>query len=145
MDHLQDIAVAVLDSAMAKVLARTNKKAKSILPDVMKFATDFTRPLVEKIDPVHYTQVKRALRLNQDYCYRLLQKHYDEGKASLIAHSLLEHYADHDFVIDFDEAEEVGLHVEAPSPVVEATFFDFCEASEGAIAMGLFQELEPSK
>lgn len=62
------------------------------------------RPLVEKIDAVHYTELSRMLKEGEEYAIRLLQPNYTEDRARDIAERLTSGYPSHDFVIGYEEA-----------------------------------------
>ena len=62
------------------------------------------RPLLEKIDAVHYTQMSRFLKVAEEYAARLLLVRYPKNTADKIAEHLVTDYPEHGFVIDAAEA-----------------------------------------
>jgi len=109
LERLNAFALEVADRSMMLMLRRTGKKVDTLLPKVLHFAADLTKPLLDKTDPVRYTTASRALKIAEEYAARLLQPKYPRAKAQQIARHLVEKYPDHGFVIDRQEAEEFGL------------------------------------
>jgi hypothetical protein len=107
-----------LDQLMILLLGRTGKRVDTLLPHVIKFVTETTRPLYEKIDTVHYTQTARLLRVAEQYAIRLLAPYHPHHRAREIAAQLIERYPAHEFVIDRDEAAAQGIQVAEPPPEV---------------------------
>ena len=73
------------------------------------------RPLLERVDVVQYTNRLRTLKVAEEYAVRLLRPHYPTPVAKRIARHLVEKYPEHGFVIDYDEAREIGLRVKEPT------------------------------
>ncbi|MFZ0667158.1 MAG: hypothetical protein WAM97_15510 [Acidimicrobiales bacterium] len=119
LERLNAAALEQFDQAMFMLLPRTGKKIETLLPHAMKFATDMARPLLEKIDTVHYTQQSRLLKVAEDYATRLLRPKYESEQADEIARRLVNHYPEHGFVIDRNEAATF-LEIENPEPNVQA-------------------------
>lgn len=119
LERLHAAALEQFDQAMLLLIQRTPKKLETLLPHAMKFATDMARPLLEKIDTVHYTQQSRLLKVAWDYAVRLLQPKYPAERAEGIASRLVNNYPEHGFVIDRDEAASF-LDVEEADPSVQS-------------------------
>jgi hypothetical protein len=83
LERLNAAALEQFDQAMFMLLPRTGKKVETLLPLAMKFATDMARPLLEKIDTVHYTQQSRLLKVAEDYATRLLKPKYTNEKVTI--------------------------------------------------------------
>jgi hypothetical protein len=113
LERLEAFALRLIDDTMQVFLNRTGKKVGALLPHVMKFSTDLVRPLFENVDVVQYTQMARLHKVVEDYAIRLMtSEDRDRDEAEEIAHRLTSDYADHGYVIDFTEAEQLGLPVE---------------------------------
>lgn len=106
LERLNVVALDQIDQTMFLLLARTGKKTDVLLPRVLDFVASMMRPLVEKIDTVHYTQRSRVLKVGEDYAVRLLQKRVGDD-APKIARDLVNNYPEHGFIIDRDEASRV--------------------------------------
>lgn len=120
LERLNAFALEVADRSMMHLIPRTRKKVDTLLPKVLHFAADLTKPLLDKTDPVRYTAASRALKIAEEYASRLLQPKYPTTKAQQIARHLVEKYPDHGFVIDRQEAESFGLKTEAFTPEQDA-------------------------
>lgn len=120
LERLNAFALEIADRSMLHLLPRTRKKLDTLLPKVLHFAADLTKPLLDKTDPVRYTAASRALKIAEEYAIRLLQPRYSVRKAQEIARHLVEKYPDHGFVIDRQEAESFGLRTEAFTSEQEA-------------------------
>jgi len=132
LDRLRDYAMDSLDHLMINLLLRTGKKIDTMLPHALRASVDMMRPLLEKIDVVHYNERSRLLKVGEEYARRLLAPEYpdrpqrdpDDVTAGTIAAKLVSNYPEHPFPIDRQEAATVlGLRVEAPSeeqaPILE--------------------------
>lgn len=109
LERLHAFALEALDRTMLLLMTRTQKRIETLTPLAMRFITDMTCPLFEKIDTVHYTQRSRQLKVAEAYAVRLLKRHFPETRATHIARHLVEQYPEHGFVIDEDEFNEIGL------------------------------------
>jgi hypothetical protein len=115
LERLNAFSMQAVDELMYLLTARTRKRTDVLLPIVMHFISEMMRPLLEKIDTVHYTQMSRLLKVSEEYGVRLLQPKYSRDEARRIASHLVEQYTEHGFPIYAEEAIELGL------PVVEAS------------------------
>jgi hypothetical protein len=122
LERLTASALEMVDQQMVFFLLRTSKRIETLLPHITRFVADTLRPLYEKIDTVHYTQMSRILKVAEEYAVRLLLPYHSIGKAKAIARHLIEHYPAHDYVIDREEAAANDLPVVAPSPAVAQAF-----------------------
>ncbi|MCX2934927.1 hypothetical protein ORI20_32200 [Mycobacterium sp. CVI_P3] len=104
LERLNVASFELLDQVMSLLLMRTDKKVESLLPHVINFTTQMMRPLLEKIETVHYNQQSRTLKVAEDYAVRLLDPYYPISRAQDIARHLVSGYSEHGFVIDRDEA-----------------------------------------
>lgn len=112
LERLSSEAMQVMDTMMALLLHRSGKRIDSLLPSILKYTANVTRPIFEKIDTVSFTYHSRLLKIGEDYARILLRKRFSEEKAAVIAMSLTRKYPDHGFVIDVDEVDALGLDVE---------------------------------
>ncbi len=116
LDRLSVFAQETVDRQMQLLTNRSGMKIRTLLPDVHSFVSDLVRPLFEKIDIVHYTQMSRLLKVAEEYAIRLLSPNHhvlsDDPKS--IARRLVHGYPEHGFFIDAAEAKSIGLNVEEP-------------------------------
>lgn len=121
LERLQAFSLEAFDRTMLLLVGKTGKKVETLLPMTLKYVTDLMRPLLEKIDAVHYTQMSRALKVAEEYAIRLLQPKYTKAQAEKIARHLVEKYPEHGFVIDAGEASSFGLET-SPLSVEQEEF-----------------------
>lgn len=88
-----------------------HKRIQTVFPFAIDFVTNMMRPLMEKIDTIHYSSYSRSLRIGQEYASRLLSEYYDEIFAKTIAEKLVTDYPGHGFIINLHEAKKIGLNV----------------------------------
>jgi Serine dehydrogenase proteinase len=150
LERLRAYGLESIDEVMILLLRGTGKKIDSLLPHVLSFVSSMMRPLMEKVDVIHYNERARILKVGEEYAIRLLRKKYPEPPpfsriprpdvARQIASSLVQNYPEHGFRIDREEAKSIGIHVEEPAdnlaPLLESLWNDV----QGVTAVGLFGE-----
>ena len=104
-----------VDRTLIMLAVRTGKKIDKILPHSTTFIAELLRPLLENVDVVQYTNRLRKLKVAEEYAVRLLRPRYSPTMAKKIASHLVEKYPAHGFMIDYDEANEIGLQVKEPT------------------------------
>ena len=122
LERLHAFALESVDRTMFLMAPRTRKKIETLLPMILKFVSDMTRPLFEKIEAVHYTQMSRTLKVAEEYAIRLLQTKYPLKKAQDIARRLVSHYPEHGFIIDTAEAGAFELELASVSDKLQVIF-----------------------
>jgi Serine dehydrogenase proteinase len=146
LERLHTQAVEEIDQMVPLLVGRTGKKMETILPLVLDFVAKMKRPLLEKIDTVHYTQQSRSLKEAEDYAIRLLTASRLYPNPRNVAARLVNRYSDHGFVIDRSEASEF-LRIIPPKTtgVTEAlaTLADYLTDNK-LLAVGRFRERSSS-
>lgn len=123
LDQLHKVALEHLDKTMLTMVAGTRKRTDVLLPIAAKFVSDMMRPMLEKIDAVHYAKQSRILAVAEHYAIRLLcNRGVDEDEARSTADSLVNRYPEHGFVIDRHEAENRALLplIDTAAPIPDA-------------------------
>jgi hypothetical protein len=143
LERLHASALESVDQTMMLLTGRTGKKLDTILPHALKFAADMMRPMLEKVDVVHYTQRARALKVAEEYAIRLLKPKYSKDDAERIARRLVEKYPEHEFVIDVEEMEDLGLKTERPSNEQIDLMDEIVPFLGSMTAIGQLQEVKP--
>ncbi len=98
-----------LEMLMRSGGAISTKTASEIAKDI---AVGLLSPITGQIDPVQIGEVRRAVRVAQDYATRL------KANPATIK-KLVEGYPSHSFVIDFEEAKELFQNVRLTQPLEE--------------------------
>lgn len=112
LERLHAFAMSAVDESMLLLMGRTRKKIETLLPAVMHFVAEEMRPLFEKIDAVHYTQMSRIAKEAEEYAIRLLKAKHSQTIAEDIARRLVNKYPNHGYWIDPEEAAQVGFQIE---------------------------------
>lgn len=145
LERLHTAALEQLDETMLTMMAGTQKRTEVMLPIACRFVSDMMKPLLEKIDTVHYAKQSRVLKVAEDYATRLLLPHHGEKAAGAIADRLVNGYPEHGFVIDRKEMSELmGVNLEPPESVKDAVQrLDECLWTDGPlVAIGRLKEVE---
>ena len=122
LDRLHAFALEASDRNMFMFIRRTGKKIDTLLPISLEFVSDLMRPLFEKIDAIHYSEFSRVLKEGEEYTIRLLRQRFTQEQAEQIARRLVMNYPDHGFVIDPEEAADMGLGPETTVPELTGMF-----------------------
>ncbi len=92
-----------------------------------EFVNEMIRPLVEKLQVVHYTKMARIMEIMKKYGRQLMKRAgYSPKKVEAVIESLGEEYPDHGYIIDLREAQDLGLRAESPKAEV-ASFIEQME------------------
>jgi hypothetical protein len=146
LERLHTAALEQLDETMLTMMAGTQKRTEVMLPIACRFVSDMMKPLLEKIDTVHYAKQSRVLKVAEDYATRLLLPNHSPKAAGFIADKLVNSYPEHSFVIDRKEMSELmGVSLDPPDSVKDAVQrLDECLWSEPPlVAIGRLKEVHP--
>jgi hypothetical protein len=143
LERLQAFALEAIDTSMFVLIDRSGKSLDKLLPLALNFSMDMVRPLIEKIDTVHFTQASRQLKEAEEYAVRLLNPRFSDNDARRIASHLVEKYPEHGFVIDTREAERVGLKLKKPSKEIREVLEVLSDTMPEANALGFLEEVKP--
>ena len=92
-----------------------------------EFVNEMIRPLVEKLQVVHYTRMARIMDIMKKYGRQLMKRAgYSPKSVEAVIESLGEEYPDHGYIIDVREARDLGLRAESPKTEV-ASFIEQME------------------
>jgi Serine dehydrogenase proteinase len=145
LERLHSAALEQLDQTMMVMMSGAQKRTEIMLPIACRFVSDLMKPLLEKIDTVHYAKQSRVLKVAEDYATRLLLPHHGEAAAAEIANRLVNGYPEHGFVIDREEMEglmEVSLkppeNVEDPIQRID----EFLISQPPFVAIGRLEEIK---
>jgi hypothetical protein len=144
LDRLNAFALQAVDSSLFLLKKRTGKSFNVLLPLVQQWVSSMLRPLFEKIDTVHYTQMSRQLKVAEEYAIRLLQPKYNLEKAKKTARHLVHEFPSHDFFINLEDTKLAGLDfVEEAKGDVSTAIEGMVEFLQGANYMGKLKEMSP--
>lgn len=144
LDRLHLQAIEEVDQMVPLLAGRSRKKYSTILPLVLEFVAAMKRPLLDKIDTVHYSQQARVLKEAEEYAVRLLQQSgvYADapGSWTSIPARLVNRYPDHSFVIDREEAAKFLRLMDTPSAETADAMGDLADylTDNQLVAIGRF-------
>lgn len=142
LERLNAFALKAVDEGMMLFANRTGKSVEKLLPQVLHFVSEMVRPLFEKIDTVHYTQMSRVLKVGEEYAIRLMESTYP-SKKEMIARQLVNGYPEHRFFIDRREARKIGLNISVPNDTLETALLNLAKTTRGVVAVGKLQVIKP--
>ena len=111
LERVNAFALQAINEFVLFTQLRSGKKVNTLMPSAMKFVEGMMQPLLSNIDTIHYSQSLRVLKVAEEYAVRLLMPKYSRREAEKIARHLVEKYPQHEFVIDVEETEKIGLRV----------------------------------
>jgi hypothetical protein len=115
IDYLRTAAFEALDELVVLVRRRTRMRLRDVLAEASQFATQLMEPLYSQVDPFTFGTAHRALQMSMEYGRRLMPLYaYGEWSKNQIEDFLTKltwDYPSHSFVIDYDEAKDLGLKV----------------------------------
>jgi hypothetical protein len=110
LEFIRDQAIEWMDYYATVMNRRYGISIKEALKESVPLVSNLMRPLFEQIDPIEMGGNRRALAIGEEYANRMLEL-VGNPKSKEIIKKMVWDYPSHDFHIDFDEAEEVGLPV----------------------------------
>jgi len=143
LERLNAFALQAVDAGMLLLSSRSGKSVSALLPHVHRFVSDMLRPLFEKLDTVHYTQMSRLLKVGEEYAIRLLERKYGRPGADDIARQLVNGYPEHGFYIDRGEASRIGLKTLGNQDELEQALDVLKHAMHGHVVIGQLKEIKP--
>lgn len=134
MEFLREYALEVLDYYAIALVRRGGVSVKEAYHEAMPAVANTVAPLYQKIEPSKIGSYRRSLAVGEEYAKRLLRlTGLQTSHANKIAEQLVWKYPSHDFVIDREEALDIGL------PIVdldESDENDFIEILDNVLSDG---------
>jgi len=111
MEYMRDLAIEWIDYYANVMLAKYEIGIHEGLRDAVPLVSNLMRPIFEQIDPIEMGGNRRAIAISEEYAKRMLAISGNPNARDIVRHMVWE-YPSHDFDIDFEEAEQIGLPVE---------------------------------
>lgn len=143
LERLNAFALQAVDAGMLMLVSRSGKTLGKLLPQVLHFVSEMLRPLFEKLDTVHYTQMSRLLKVGEAYAVRQLEQRYGKERAEAIARQLVNEYPEHGFYIDAAELAKIGLKTLPPDVDLGNALERLKDAMYGLNVIGQLKEIKP--
>lgn len=142
MQYVREFSLATLDVTMAFLLDH-GLKPEVALDTATRVANDMAKPVLAKLEPYDLGSFKLDSELAVNYCRRVCNPANEEKKSQRDANfrSLVEDYPAHEFIIDIDEAETLGLNVSPPEGALDVAFEQLRdELTEVETCIGVFSQ-----
>lgn len=111
LEFMREQAIEWMDYYAAVMNRRYGISIKEALKDSVPLVSSLMRPMFEQIDPIEMGGNRRALAIGEEYAKRMLALVGNPNPREIVRRMVWD-YPSHDFHVDFEEAEEVGLPVE---------------------------------
>lgn len=115
IDHLRNHAYEIFDQMARMIIRRTRLKMRDVVELAIEFGTRIMEPLYAQIDPLYFGEAHRSLEISTAYGTRIMSRYAYKGwsaeKVQKVLRKLTWEYPSHPFVIDYDEAKQLGLAV----------------------------------
>jgi hypothetical protein len=111
MEFLRDMSIEWMDYYANLMNAQYGVSFKQGLQDSIPLVTGLMAPIFGQIDPIKMGGYRRAIAIGEEYAKRMLAL-TGNPKAKDIIQQVVWEYPSHDFMIDSEEAKELGLPVE---------------------------------
>jgi hypothetical protein len=116
VDYLRTHSFEILNE-FAKMLKRTTSlSTKDRLQLGIEYTTRLMSPMYQNVDPLHFGGSHRSVEMGTEYGRRVMSRYsyrdWPLWEINELLRRLTWDYPSHSFVIDFAEAEELGLRVQ---------------------------------
>ena len=114
LEYLQRYALDTLNLATILLLKQSSMDIPYAIEKAMPFVSCIVTPLYQQVDPQELGEARRHLSVAEEYCKRIMKRYaysqLTKQKIDNIASRLVWEYPSHSFVIDLDEARQMGIH-----------------------------------
>lgn len=115
LEYLRQYAMETLDLTVKMVLERSALTVKEALEEARQFVSIVITPLYQQVRPLDLGEYRRTLAIGEEYSRRVMERYSYKGKDSENINRIIQRivwsYPSHRFVIDYEEAKELGLNV----------------------------------
>lgn len=136
LEYLRQYAMETLDLTVKMVLARSTMNVNEALSEARQFVSIIMSPLYQQVRPLDLGEYSRILAVGQEYGRRVMSRYSYRNKTEDEVNNILQRiiwaYPSHGFVIDYDEAKELGLNV---------TLLDEQDEADASKLVALVEEL----
>jgi hypothetical protein len=113
LEQLRQFSLETLDITVKLIVSRCPMTPAEALDHATKFVGAITNPLFGQLSPEKLGEYSRALSVGTEYGERLLRRYskIPEIKREQLLERLVHGYPSHEYIIDYNEAVELGLPV----------------------------------
>jgi hypothetical protein len=141
IQQLQHGAAEMYDDVVGRISSKSGMRLFDACSKAAELTTGLYGPLFAQLDPAHLAESARGLEVGGEYAERLLKRYrptlWAENGPKLLDR-LVHAYPTHGFVIDREEAQDLGLPTRVPDDQ-EATLLD--QLAIALIEFGTEQDL----
>jgi hypothetical protein len=127
LEFLRQYALETLDLTIRLILRRSHLRVDEAISQAIKLVSVVITPLYEQVDPINFGESKRILEIGEEYGRRVMSRYpqpsghsgNEEERIDEILNKLIWGYPSHSFVIDYKEAQQLGLNVKLMDPTLE--------------------------
>jgi len=119
LEFLRQYALETLDLTIRMILRRSHLRVDDAISEATKLVSVIMTPLYQQVDPIDFGESKRILEIGEEYGRRVMSRYpqpsdhsgNEEERIDEILSKLIWGYPSHGFVIDYKEAQQLGLNV----------------------------------
>ena len=111
IEFMREQAIEWMDFYAVIMNSRYGMSLKEGLKDSVPLVAGLLRPMFEQIEPLGMGEHRRALAISEEYAKRIIALTGNVNARNIVKKIVWE-YPSHEFCIDFEEAEALGLPVE---------------------------------
>ena len=115
LEYLRRYAMETLDVTVKLILERSQLSIKEALEEATHLVSILMTPLYQQVRPLDLGEYNRILAIGEEYGRRVMGRYSYNGLSEQEINGILQRmiwaYPSHSFVIDYDEARRLGLHV----------------------------------
>lgn len=116
LEYLRRYAMETLDVTVKMVLSRTQMRVEEALQEARSFVSILMTPLYQQVRPLDLGEYNRILAIGEEYGSRVMRRysydHLSDDQIRGMLQRMIWSYPSHGFVIDSEEAGNLGLNVE---------------------------------
>lgn len=137
VEYLRDYALQTQDLVVSQIMTATRARIPlaEILALAEDFAVDVITPIISSVKPLDFGGWGRTLDIGKAYAERLLALYGMAGHPVHAVRKTADHlvygYPHHGYVIDVNEAKELGLNVEAMDTPLYRAALEVADAAFG--------------
>ncbi len=125
--HLREYALESLDLFM-DFLSEKKIAPRTAIEIATNLAVSLINPILEQINPYDLGIFSLDNKVALEYCKRVSNPRDTRKRTQrgVNVKALVKYYPAHEFVIDCEEAKDLGFDVQEPEPTVDVLFADLC-------------------
>jgi len=151
LEQLREFSLETLDITVKLIMSRSSMTPAEALEYAVKFVGELATPLLNQLSTEKLGEYSRALSVATEYGERLLRRYSKvlEKDQDVLLERLIYGYPSHDYIIDYQEALELGLPVklfeETERPLVDQLLNSILKANDDVYLAEPRSEIEQAE